>query len=656
MSSNQVYLSNPPLLHPKYRPDIDGLRAIAVMSVVVFHFFPSYLTGGFIGVDVFFVISGYLISTIIFENLDKGTFSFLKFYARRIKRLFPALLIILIFSIILGWYVFLADDYKLLGKHSMGGIGFISNFVLWGESGYFDNAAETKPLLHLWSLGIEEQFYFLWPLLCWFFWQLKFHKSVLLLGLISVSFALNIFMIKTDVVAAFYSPITRFWELLFGGALAMFTIYNKGVIDKFQKNIILVSVISFLGFLILGFGFLVISNTVKFPGFWAIVPVAGSVLIIFSGPNALLNRLLLKNKIVVWFGLISYPLYLWHWPLLTFLRIIERDRLDPFLRLTVIFLSILFAWMTYRFIEQKIRKSEGFKHVGGLLFISFIFFMSSFTIFYKDGFPDRKAVTSSEFTKEVRHQFMGAIWPYTKNDICLSDYPYKDQDNLPWWFCMKSSQNPPTILILGDSYANQLYPGFSSNEKLRHQTILSIGTCSVSNDGIVDLGLKCKDQTRFINKIIKNNQSIKFVILDGISRKPNDNDIARVIQRIKFLESQNIRVIVFTPHIKIGFNPKKCFKTLLKKNKKKCDISADVRKSILDDFNPLLIVINKKHPKVLVFEQNDIFCDRDDDRCSFIRNGLPLHRDKKHISEYGSLLLQDYFTKWSFKNIPSIFN
>ena len=225
-----------------YRPEIDGLRAIAVGVVILYHaeiyiFGYQPFKGGFIGVDVFFVISGYLISTIIFENLDKGTFSFLKFYARRIKRLFPALLIILIFSIILGWYVFLADDYKLLGKHSMGGIGFISNFVLWGESGYFDNAAETKPLLHLWSLGIEEQFYFLWPLLCWFFWQLKFHKSVLLLGLISVSFALNIFMIKTDVVAAFYSPITRFWELLFGGALAMFTIYNKGVIDKFQKKI-----------------------------------------------------------------------------------------------------------------------------------------------------------------------------------------------------------------------------------------------------------------------------------------------------------------------------------------------------------------------------------------------------------------------------------
>ena len=178
----------------------------------------------------------------------------------------------------------------------------------------------------------------------------------------------------------------------------------------------------------------------------------------------------------------------------------------------------------------------------------------------------------------------------------------------------------------------------------------------MSNDGIVDPRLKCKDQTKFIDKIIKNNQSIKFVILDGISRKPNDNDIARVIQRIKFLEGQNIRVIVFTPHIKVGFNPKKCFKTLLKKNNKKCDISADVRKSILDDFNPLLIEINKKHPKVLVFEQNDIFCDRDDDRCSFIRNGLPLHRDNVHISEYGSLLLQDYFTKWSFKNIPSIFN
>jgi peptidoglycan/LPS O-acetylase OafA/YrhL len=156
------------LTHPKYRADIDGLRAIAVLSVVLFHAFPTLqlsifssltIAGGFIGVDIFFVISGFLISTIIFDNLARGSFSFLEFYSRRIKRIFPALLLVLITCFAFGWFALLADEYKQLGKHIAAGAGFVSNFVLWNESGYFDNSAETKPLLHLWTLGIEEQFY-----------------------------------------------------------------------------------------------------------------------------------------------------------------------------------------------------------------------------------------------------------------------------------------------------------------------------------------------------------------------------------------------------------------------------------------------------------------------------------------------------------------
>jgi peptidoglycan/LPS O-acetylase OafA/YrhL len=168
----------PRLSHPKYRADIDGLRAIAVLSVVAFHAFPGSLRGGFIGVDVFFVISGFLISTIVFENLDSGTFSFATFYSRRIRRIFPALFLVLLASLAFGWFALLADEYAQLGKHVAAGTGFVSNLVLWGEAGYFDNSADTKPLLHLWSLGIEEQFYILWPLLLW----LASRASRLLLG------------------------------------------------------------------------------------------------------------------------------------------------------------------------------------------------------------------------------------------------------------------------------------------------------------------------------------------------------------------------------------------------------------------------------------------------------------------------------------------
>ena len=204
-------LPNPQsLAHPQYRPDIDGLRAIAVLSVVGFHAFPDYVKGGFIGVDIFFVISGFPISTIIFGSLEKSRFSFLAFYNRRIKRIFPALILVLYASYVLGWFELPAVDYQQLGKHIAGGAGFFSNFVLWQESGYFDNAAATQPLLHLWSLGIEEQFYIVWPLILWCSWKLRLNLLAITVAVGLISFVLNVEKSGSDAVAAFYSPQTRF--------------------------------------------------------------------------------------------------------------------------------------------------------------------------------------------------------------------------------------------------------------------------------------------------------------------------------------------------------------------------------------------------------------------------------------------------------------
>lgn len=182
----------------KYRPDIDGMRAIAILAVVGFHAFPRQLTGGFVGVDIFFVISGFLISSIILGNLENECFSFFDFYRRRIKRIFPALILVLTTVLILGWSTLLTDNYSHPGKHVAGGAGFISNLLLNNESGYFDSAAETKVLLHLWSLGIEEQFYLIWPFFLWFAHKrdLSLFKLVLIIGL--ASFALNVIVVHHD--------------------------------------------------------------------------------------------------------------------------------------------------------------------------------------------------------------------------------------------------------------------------------------------------------------------------------------------------------------------------------------------------------------------------------------------------------------------------
>lgn len=205
---------------PRYRPDIDGLRAVAILTVLGFHFFPATITGGFIGVDIFFVISGYLISGILREQLEENRFSLMEFYSRRITRIFPALILVLLACFVYGWFSMLATDFKQLGKHIAGGAAFISNFQLLNETGYFAGGSDTKPLLHLWSLSIEEQYYLVWPLLLWFAFRRGWNLLAVVLVLLVGSFALNITTVQTSPSAAFYLPQTRFWELLSGAALA----------------------------------------------------------------------------------------------------------------------------------------------------------------------------------------------------------------------------------------------------------------------------------------------------------------------------------------------------------------------------------------------------------------------------------------------------
>jgi len=333
-----------------YRPDIDGLRAISVSSVVIFHAFPNWMPGGFTGVDVFFVISGFLISRIILEGLNKGTFSFAEFYGRRIRRIFPALILVLVASYVFGWFTLLALEYAQLGKHIAAGAGFVANLALWSETDYFDNSADTKPLLHLWSLGIEEQFYLIWPLFLWFAWKCKSMLPVVIGTVALISFGLNIITSKTDLVAAFYSPQTRFWELLLGSLVAWFSLSGRRV-----KGEISTRILSLLGLALIVIGFWVVDRDQSFPGWWALLPVMGAVLILLAGPDAWVNQKILSLKPLVWVGLISYPLYLWHWPLLSFFRILWSQSTSPFPIVGLVALSIALSWITYRYVESNVR-------------------------------------------------------------------------------------------------------------------------------------------------------------------------------------------------------------------------------------------------------------------------------------------------------------
>lgn len=380
-----------PSYNASYRSEIDGLRAFAVLSVVIFHAFPSWLTGGFIGVDVFFVISGFLITTHIFDHLDRGKFSFIDFFNRRIRRLFPALIIVVTCSLAFGWFALLADEFAQLGKHIASGAVFITNFVLVNESGYFDNAAETKPMLHLWSLAVEEQFYIVWPLVLWFAWTRRVNLLVITVFVAILSFCTNIYFVETHPTATFFWPFGRFWEILVGSILAWILLYKQEAfnqtrirVDKFlcrflktgqseADGSIIANILSVLGLALLFVGAIFVSEHLAFPSAWALIPVLGATFIIASGSSAYLNRVLLMNPIAIWFGLISYPLYLWHWPILSYLQIIDSDTQNWAAQVVAVLLSILLAWLTYKFIESPIRFGYLKKRLNSAIIASMLF-------------------------------------------------------------------------------------------------------------------------------------------------------------------------------------------------------------------------------------------------------------------------------------------
>jgi peptidoglycan/LPS O-acetylase OafA/YrhL len=342
-----------------YRPDIDGLRAVAIISVLLFHAFPDRLPGGFVGVDIFFVISGFLISGIILKDLQRVNFSFADFYARRVGRIFPALLLVLTVCLAFGWFVLLPDEYGQLAKHTVAGAAFMSNLLLWHQSGYFDAAARSKPLLHLWSLGIEEQFYILWPLLLALFWK-RTKKILPIICLLALaSFSLNVILVGRAPSLTFYFPVTRIWELLIGGALAQLTL-ERGTL----QSVIVNNLLATGGCVLIAISLLFISENRAFPGWWALLPTLGTALLIGAGSHAWINQKLLAAPACVFIGLISYPLYLWHWPMLVYLKlIVDSDfAISPnrlkLLQVGALSISGALAWATWRFWESPLRETN----------------------------------------------------------------------------------------------------------------------------------------------------------------------------------------------------------------------------------------------------------------------------------------------------------
>ena len=463
-----------------YRPDIDGLRAISVGLVVVFHAFPALLRGGFVGVDVFFVISGFLISTIILEGIDHNSFSFAVFYARRIRRIFPALGLVLASSWIMGYLALTPSQLLLLGREMVAGALFYLNFQVVKEIGYFDAAAAAKPLLHLWSLGVEEQFYIAWPL--FLIGLSKWRKPVLagILAIVAASFAANLIYAAVRPQAAFYIPATRLWELALGGALAyvqmrsqtgsdfaagvgrpkIFAWIEAGCLSVFrttQRHDGLASIAG-LGLILVAAG--VIDTSHAYPGFWAVLPNAGALLVIAAGAQASVNRRLLSHPAMVRVGLVSYPLYLWHWPVLFFARIFFGE--TAAVAIAAIAVSVALAFLTYQLCERPLHRVYRRFPVAVTaplcLFISGLAVLGQLSV-KKRGFDARfpQIATLNAFVRQpiAAGWRAGTCFFLTENHV---DEPRAFDQNA----CSFSGpRTKPRLLIIGDSFAASLYPGLA---------------------------------------------------------------------------------------------------------------------------------------------------------------------------------------------------
>ena len=465
-----------------YRPDIDGLRAVAVLAVVAYHAWPRALGGGFVGVDVFFVISGFLITRILLAP----DFSFASFYARRVRRIFPALLIVLAATAAIGATFLPPDNLRNLLVHTIGGGLFVANIVSYHDVGYFNGVAELKPLVHLWSLGVEEQFYLLWPVLVW----LAVRKKVLAPAIAIVAFAslaLFLWWSERDPRAAFYLSPARFWELLAGAMLVRTAVPERWRGAAAATGVALIAASAVL-----------LSAETEFPGLLMLVPVAGACLVVAS-PGAHGAGRLLASRAAVAIGLVSYPLYLWHWPLLSLLRNFDRAPSTAAICATVA-LAFVLATLTWRTVERPLVALR-LRPLAATL---------------------AAAMLAGVGLAAAAREAMPAESNEIANAACTARYPFRP-DGL--WFCRLSKDTAPTVLLLGDSHANHLYDGVA--EVFPNDAVLAIGACmptvGLVYPGRADGGDACVNerfavQSEYLQRRAIEKAPLRWVVLSAMWR------------------------------------------------------------------------------------------------------------------------------------------
>jgi peptidoglycan/LPS O-acetylase OafA/YrhL len=645
---------------PHYRPDIDGLRAIAILPVLFYHYKLGPFTGGFVGVDVFFVISGFLITSLIHGEMVAGDFSVAEFYERRVRRIFPALFAMLLVATVAAFLVLFPQDFVRYAKSLLAIAGFASNFEFWREAGYFDVAAKQKPLLHLWSIAVEEQFYLLFPPILLLAQWLNRTKAIVA-AIFVMSLGLSIWGVTYAPTATFYLLPARAWELMMGALLAL------GAIPQIQ-NCLMREAASLIGLLLIAFAVFAYTDATRFPGIAALAPCIGTALVIWSGQDAGVNRVLSWQPIV-FIGLISYSLYLWHWPLYVFARgILFRD-LTLLETCGLIVLSFALATFSLHFIERPFRRRDNRVArpilFGGALATMVVTATCAGIVVKTDGLPQRLPPdVRTLLAEETDHEpMMSPCFGLTGEEVREGK------------LCRFGDPNAkPDFVLWGDSHADAMLPAIRAVALRKHRAGWFAGTDACAPL----LGVKRPDAPKcfdFDNEIIKLaiQPEIKDVILDarwaknaegtaygdegsgriavydehGLAKTTAENEMLffRALSRtVRALTQAHKHVILIESVPEIGWAVPA---TLAHEALTHVPLTPGIpyaqnlarQHTVLAGFAQMKAC----YPDVSIVNPQDVLCDKQ--LCHVTLNGRPLYRDEHHLSNYGAMQIEPLIAK-----------
>lgn len=644
-----------------FNPGIHRLRGVAVLAVVAYHYFPDFLPGGFTGVDIFFVISGYLITRWI---LQRGALSPRKllqeFFLSRILRLAPALFLMVAVMYVFALATFLPSELRFLGKHGTAGLLGAANLSLWSETGYFDQDSMRKPFLHLWSLGVEDQFYFLWPLLIllvigvskFFCTRVNVALFVALFALGVSSFAVGIWLTESFPAAGFYFLPARAWELIAGGLLGL--VFATGFRGPIQRIPSFIWKIVAVGLICLSV--LIIEDVASYPGTLALIPVLGSLAWIVGSELSSSHPRWQGWGVTSYFGSISYALYLWHWPILSVGYVLLGPRFEGPTIVIALLIALTLSTASTFMVEKPFRSRKWPAATKFVLPISWLALIAISLVFYfTNGIPSR----ITEEGRKANDQIQNASWEYRQNSLCGQAFYFEPADSYPWWFCFLEEDREPTVALIGSSVMNQLTPGFINAEKLKYQNFLSIGTCGalMDPDLFIDFPTpnpctsdRRKEQNTFFQEMLAVH-NFPFVFVEG-----SPQTLSEIEPAIRRLGDYSLYVenVVIVKYWKIPpFSPEDCLLRPFRVGfRETCSIALeywDDSESVWLEFER---EVRERFPDVRIFDPNAAYCD--EHSCNYLDRGVPVMRDAVHLSLHGSEMVALEFVDWAKVNLPQI--